>query len=97
MNLIRPVPELHDGGYWVVCPIVVEEEIDPEGKVRRVRTIPEATDTIGWSMWDAVVDGQEVAAVRLSRFHPAWPALNIRVGPVLAAVGRVAKPVARVY
>ena len=69
--MIVPVPELFDGGYWYVLPVVYEEE---EGNI--VRTAGNLGT--GWCAWYGELNEEEYVLVRTIKPVPIQSSLNIK-------------------
>lgn len=84
--MIRPVPELADGGYWYVVPVVP----DPVEGGKTPGEIP----GVGWCAWYGVVNGESVCAVRLPSRVDVPTAIDAHPSEVIS--GWQHKPYARV-
>lgn len=78
-------PELADGGYWYVVPVVP----DPEEGGRTPGQIPG-----GWCAWYGEVDGTEYAVVRFADPVQIPTAVNVPVSGVVKGYGK--KPFGRI-
>ncbi len=84
MSTLQAVPELADGGYWYVTPVVVDAD---QG------TSPGEIAGTGWCAWYA----NGLVAVRCPEPVTGIPTADPNtVGEILTAAGYTGKPVGRV-
>ena len=84
--MIAQVPELADGGFWYVVPVVP----DPELGGRTPGEIP----GLGWCAWYGTVEGEGYAAVRLPELVNVPQAVDIPVSTVITSAAH--KPRGRI-
>lgn len=82
--MIRPAPELADGGYWYLVPAVVDPVVGGP--------VPAGVGS-GYCCWLKEHDGEQIYVVRTPNRRDIADARPVRVSAALAAIAR--KPRAR--
>jgi hypothetical protein len=81
------IPELADGGYWYVVPVVQDDD----------GTRPKLPAHVtGYCAWYADIGGEKVAAVRLAEPAVGIETLDVSVEAVLEGSGYHSKPRGRI-
>lgn len=82
------VPEMADGGYWYVVPVMV----DP---IDGGKSPGDITGT-GWCAWYGTVGGQDLVAIRTPEPVSGLDTVDVPVADVLAAANYLQKPYGRI-